>query len=257
VTLARLGVPVAFVGAVGDDPAGGFIREGLTEEGVDVRYVRSVGDRSAVSAIWVAKGSGQRSIAAFGGHPVGLSDAAIDLCRLARWVHVDHRGFTAVQILRAAGVETPVAVDAGNPIPALDLSLVDLYGPTEQQLLERFPGRGLDAAIEAAIGEGPPTVVVTRGEKGSVAGRRAGRGDASAVEFVGAPAFQAEVRSTLGAGDVFHGALLAALVRGLDLADALRHANVAAALSCQALDGRSAIPDWPALARAVDRDGID
>ena len=53
--------------------------------------------------------------------------------------------------------------------------------------------------------------------------------------------------STLGAGDVFHGALLASLVRGLEIADALRHANAAAALSCRALDGRSGIPTWPEL----------
>ena len=48
--------------------------------------------------------------------------------------------------------------------------------------------------------------------------------------------------STLGAGDVFHGALLAFLVRGASLEEALRGANTAASLSCRALDGRSAIP---------------
>ena len=53
--------------------------------------------------------------------------------------------------------------------------------------------------------------------------------------------------STLGAGDVFHGALLAAFVRGLDLLAALEQANAAAALSCRALDGRSAIPTWEEL----------
>jgi sulfofructose kinase len=48
--------------------------------------------------------------------------------------------------------------------------------------------------------------------------------------------------STLGAGDVFHGALLAFLVRGASLEEALRAANAAASLSCRALDGRTAIP---------------
>jgi len=36
--------------------------------------------------------------------------------------------------------------------------------------------------------------------------------------------------------------LLAQLVRDVPLAEALRRANVCAALSCHALDGRSAIP---------------
>ena len=56
------------------------------------------------------------------------------------------------------------------------------------------------------------------------------------------PGHAVDVVSTLGAGDVFHGALLAQLVRDVPLAEALARANEAAALSCRALDGRSAIP---------------
>ena len=54
--------------------------------------------------------------------------------------------------------------------------------------------------------------------------------------------------STLGAGDVFHGALLAGLVQGRPLRETLELANTAAALSCRALDGRSAIPTLAELA---------
>ena len=70
-------------------------------------------------------------------------------------------------------------------------------------------------------------------------------------ETIGVPAFPVEVVSTLGAGDVFHGALLACLARGLPLRDAAVRANACAALSCRALDGRSAIPDWDELERSV------
>ena len=72
---------------------------------------------------------------------------------------------------------------------------------------------------------------------------------------VRANAYPAEVVSSLGAGDVYHGALLAALVRGRSLADAMRYAAVAAAMSCAGLDGRSAIPYWDDVApRAADVD---
>jgi sugar/nucleoside kinase (ribokinase family) len=70
---------------------------------------------------------------------------------------------------------------------------------------------------------------------GSAAYARNGR-------IVEAPAHPVEPVSTLGAGDVFHGALLAALLREEPLAEALAFANACAALSCRALDGRSAIP---------------
>jgi sugar/nucleoside kinase (ribokinase family) len=62
------------------------------------------------------------------------------------------------------------------------------------------------------------------------------------------------VLSTLGAGDVFHGALVAAVVRGLPLAEQLAFANVTAALSCRGLDGRSRIPRLAELLAAIARD---
>ena len=48
--------------------------------------------------------------------------------------------------------------------------------------------------------------------------------------------------STLGAGDVFHGALLSEFIHGSELKVALRRANLCAFKSCEALDGRSSVP---------------
>ena len=144
----------------------------------------------------------------------------------AAWVHVDHVGYSAVGDL--ARDQVPLSVDGGNPVEHLDLDSVDLYAPTE----------AMDDGRRAKL------TVVTRGADGCTAFR----GD----EQIDVPGFPVEpVVSTLGAGDVFHGALLACLVRGLELRDALRHANACAALSCRALDGRSAVPSWDELTRAV------
>ena len=49
-------------------------------------------------------------------------------------------------------------------------------------------------------------------------------------------------RGTLGAGDVFHGALIAQIIQGFELSVALHRANAVAALSCRGLDGQSMIP---------------
>jgi sulfofructose kinase len=225
VALARLGVPVAFVGAVGDDETGAFIRAGLEAEGVDVSELAVVpGARSPESAIYV--GPGTRAIAAFRGDsgPLRLSPRAASLCRGADWVHVDQTGYGAVP----PGVR--LSIDAGNPIDGLDLAGVALYGPNEAALVRDF------GDAEAALAAGAELVVVTRGAHGCTAHNRTG-------EVVEAPAPPLEHPvSTLGAGDVFHGALLAALLRDEPLAEALAFANRAAALSCRALDGRSAIP---------------
>jgi sulfofructose kinase len=228
VTLARLGVPAVFVGAVGDDDAGAAIREGLQREGVDVSELAVVaGARSPQSSILVV-GDGTRTIVHYPGTlpRLDLSARARDLCRAAAWVHVDHAGYAA-----AAGLigEIRLSIDGGNPIDGLDLRGVALYAPTESALRARFGG------AQAALEAGAELVVVTRGVAGSVAYTQ----DGAVVE---APAPKVEVVSTLGAGDVFHGALLAQLVRAVPLPEALATANEVAAASCGALDGRSAIP---------------
>jgi sulfofructose kinase len=229
VALARLGVPVHFVGAIGDDEAGAEIRERLEGEGVDVSELRlQPGARSARSTILV-EGANRTIVAYPGTVHVELSAGARALCRDAAWVHVDHAGYAAARGLE--GVR--LSIDAGNPIPELDLRSVALYGPTE---------RALAGDAQAAIDAGAELVVVTRGSKGSYALSKDG-------ERVVAPAFPVDVVSTLGAGDVFHGALLAQLVRDVPLPDALARANACAALSCRALDGRSAIPTAEELDR--------
>jgi sulfofructose kinase len=141
----------------------------------------------------------------------------------AAWVHVDHVGWDATR----AGDCLSLSVDGGNPIAGLDLEHVALYAPTEAS----------DDGRRAKL------TVVTRGAGGCTAYA----GD----ETIDVPAHAVDVVSTLGAGDVFHGALLASLVRGLELRDALVHANACAALSCRALDARSAIPSWDELERSV------
>lgn len=224
VTLARLGVETYFVGAVGDDDTGAFIRDGLESEGVDVSELAVIaGGRSPESAIYVGRGT--RAIAAFRGD-VGLprlSPRAEGLCRDADWVHVDQTGYPiAPRVSR-------LSIDAGIPIDGLDLAGVALYAPTESGLERDF------GTAEKALAAGAELVVVTRGSEGCIAYTR--------EETLAAPAAPlVEPVSTLGAGDVFHGALLASLVRGEQLSTALAFANRVAALSCRSLDGRSAIP---------------
>jgi sulfofructose kinase len=224
VTLARLGVDVVFAGAVGDDDAGAFVRESLEREGVDVSQLAVVpGARTPQSAILVGP-NGERTIVH---HPGDAPIPDVDLD--ADWVHVDHAGY--------GHVRGRISLDAGNPIPGLDLHGVALYAPTEERLHADFGG------AQAALDAGAELVVVTRGAEGSVGTTRDG-------EFE-APGVPCDPVSTLGAGDVFHGALLAWLVRDASLPDALRAANTAASLSCRALDGRTAIPTLDELQRSI------
>jgi sulfofructose kinase len=252
VALARLGVPVALIGRVGDDTTGRWIRDDLAGEGVDVAGVTLVpGARSPLSAVLVERGSGARALAPDLGDagPIVLDDAALAMCRGAEWIHVDQLGASVVPVLADAGITTPISLDSGvRPASPVDFRRVALDSPTEAALLARYPGRPLEEALLAALDAGPRIVAVTRGEAGAVAVERA---DSGPVVPLTAPALSLEAVSTLGAGDVFHGALLAGLIEGRSLADALRRATVCAGLACRGLDGRSAIPTRAALDLAM------
>jgi sulfofructose kinase len=220
VTLARLGVEVAFAGAVGDD-IGVTIRDSLAAEGVDVSRLQVVpGAQSPRSAILVEQATGARGIV----HLPGTATFEPVDAGGFDWVHVDHVGWGRIRPGSAR-----VSIDGGNPIPGLDLAGVALYAPTVPALTAAF------GSAEAAVAAGAETVVVTRGAGGSSAWTADG-------DRFDVPGAHVRAVSTLGAGDVFHGALLAALAWREPLREALATANLCAALSCRALDGRSAIP---------------
>ncbi|GAA5019887.1 PfkB family carbohydrate kinase [Actinopolymorpha pittospori] len=239
VALARLGARVGFCGVVGNDQAGRAIRDGLADEGVNVDWL-DVDDtvQTARSVVLASASSGGRTIVTTRApepHPRAVPLEA------ARWVHVDQSGLDPVRSALAATPDRPrLSIDAGNPMTARDWTGVDLYVPSVPSLRHRYPAAPtIEAALAAATDEGAAQVVATDGARGSWV-----RADGVNHHVA---SFTVEVVSTLGAGDVFHGALLAGLVTGRSLLDAVRDANAAAAMSCRALDGRSAIPRRDAL----------
>ncbi len=278
VALSRLGVPAALCAVIGDDEPGRFITEGLRREGVDTDLVEvRPGYHSALSLAIVPDAlPGTRSLIAYREPAIPpLSEELVRRCEDAAWVHVDHAGWPVVGWLRGQGVRTPISVDGGNPIPDLTLGDVTLYAPSATELLRWTGASTLGAALEQAIGEGATIAVATMGADGAIGlsaidptvapmtirevdgsspmSDRASNNDRWTLR---ADAFPVDVLSSLGAGDVWHGALLAALVRRESLADALRFAAVAAALSCAGLDGRSAIPSWDDVARHAAHVGV-
>ncbi|HIZ35291.1 MAG TPA: ribokinase [Candidatus Ruania gallistercoris] len=243
VAAARQGVSVGFCGVVGDDVEGEEIVAGLQAEGVDVSHVtRSAHVPSGASVIIVDLGKAERMICA------RTAPAPVVVPDWDGWLHLDQVGYeslTAPQRHRAQ-----VSLDHGNPIPDLDLNAVDLYVPARPMLEQVRPG-SLPRAADAARQESGGEVVVTDGAAGAW---HYHDGELTLAEGVTVPG----PLSTLGAGDVFHGALVAALIQDYPLAEAVRRANVCAALSCRGIDGRSAIPtatEVDAFLTSVSSDG--
>jgi sulfofructose kinase len=249
VALARLGVPVAFAGRVGDDPAGSFVRDGLDRERVDVSLLDVVTGATPFTACLVGP-DGDRVLLPTPGTlpPITPTESLLAALEHATWLHVDHVGAAILPALRAAGLSVRVSVDGGNPIPGLALDGIDLYAPTVTALLELTGAADIETGLRTALDAGARLVVATDGANGCHAAWVEG-GVVRSIHVAARPV--ARLVSTLGAGDAFHGGLLAALLEHRPVEDALARANAVAAASTRALDGRSALPDRAALAALV------
>lgn len=239
VAAARAGAHTAFIGTVGDDPEGERILAGLRSEGVDTSAVTREPGRSSGASIILVGPQGTRAIVT---RPV--PDLAVDpstalpLLAGASWVHADHLGWAALGALPHPGHGYRTSVDGGNPIPGFDPAGVDLYAPTLSQLAGGTPPQDpaeIASLLQRERRRGAVEVVATDGANGCWAMSREGR-------LPHVPAAGHHAYSTLGAGDVFHGALLAGVSAGLGLFDSVQYASETAALSCAGLDGRSRIP---------------
>ncbi|MDQ0213491.1 carbohydrate kinase family protein [Arthrobacter bambusae] len=241
VAAARTGARTAFIGTVGTDSDGERIVADLEAEGIDVSAVtRSTSHPSGASIVVVARTGSTRSIITRPGPSLDLTGnaAAHALMSKAAWIHADHMGWPALAGRKDIEGSCRLSVDGGNPIPGFTPDGVDLYVPTIEQLAKTFREKHSsdpDVLLRSARNAGARTVVATGGRHGSW-----GLGPGGAMVHV--PAFASSIRSTLGAGDVFHGVLLASLAAGHSLPEAMQDASEAAAKSCEALEGRSGIP---------------
>lgn len=237
VALSRLGVKSAIVGTIGDDADGKEVLRIFAQEGVDTSGISIGTTPTAGSVIVASKEHSARAISTR--QPVTqapINEAAKKLIANAQWVHVDHVGIKRLDeagITRGNGPQ--ISFDAGYGVETFDPIVVDLFVPTDRQMALRYPGVDLAVALENDSMKAGNTVVATQGSAGSA-------GFSPETGLVTAPGFTVEVTSTLGAGDVFHGALVAQLIQGYSLQEAMRRANAVAALSCRSLDGQSKIP---------------
>jgi sulfofructose kinase len=229
-TCAVLGLRSRYIGAFGSDDNAALIRTTLESHGVDTgsALVRQAPNRYAV--ILVEEATGDRTVL-WQRDPaltLGTSDIEPALITRARLLHVDdvdeEVSIAAAQIARAAGVPVTTDIDhvssrTGRLIDAATCAI--LAEPVPSALTgEADAERALRALRQRHRG----MLCVTLGHRGAMLldGDRLHRVQAHAVEVV----------DTTGAGDVFRGALIDALLRGDAPEDILRFANAAAAISC-------------------------
>ena len=220
ITMSRLGVRVALSAVVGRDEGGDHIIEVLKQEGVDTSLVERSDTPTTQSTIVISKSEESRAIMV---KPERVASSAprIDL---PSWIHADHFG---AEVIKSWGIKrggsSKLSLDVGYTFPGLSSADWDLFVPSEK----------ITSDVSSAAGD-KNIAVISHGARGSAFSD----GTLTGV----APAISVDVVSTLGAGDVFHGAMVATQVWGMRIDEATAFANVVAGLSCRGLDGYSAVP---------------
>lgn len=239
VAVARLGGQAMLATRLGDDPVGRDIVADLVEAGVDCGLCRRFpGHRSSLSAVLV-DARGERMV---------INHADLDLPADPSWlpaalpdgigaVMADTRWEEGARhLLGLARREGRVGVlDADRALADPRLIPIATHVAFAAQTVREMTGREEPRAGLAELAASAGTwLAVTDGERG-VWYTQGG-------EIAHLPAFPIEPVDTLGAGDVFHGALALALAEGRPVEAALRFAMAAAALKCTRFGGRAGTP---------------
>ena len=243
VTLARLGIITRFYGVIGDDAAGGKIRQSLVGEGIDTRLTRRKGRSSQIAFIAIEKGTGRRTI--FWRRPSGKelkeTELDADFLKGAHFLLLD--GLMVEVSLRAAARARergiPIMLDAGRMRQGmLEIAAICDYLVASEEFARDLKWRLTASGLAKRREElGCKVLTVTLGEQGSVT--------VSDKGFVQVPAFDVESVDTTGAGDVFHGGFIYGLLQKWELKDIIVFASAVAAMKCTKVGGKVGIPSLP------------
>ncbi len=227
VAAARAGASTRFVGAVGDDAHGARARTALVAAGVDVGALASVEAATGVALIVIgADGENQIAVASGANHALEVAGLELggDGVLLLGLEVLDAPLLAAASAARTAGWRIVLNPAPARPFdPALERGA--LLTPNQHEAATLTGLDDSEAAARALAERTGAPVVVTLGAAGALLL------EDGAVTRVPAP--EVEAVDTTGAGDVFSGALAAALAGGAALRDAVARAVMAAARSVE------------------------
>jgi hypothetical protein len=190
------------------------------------------------SQIIVEEKSRNRTIITTGNIRVEIGEINFDITGLPKFLLLDQAGykyFHDKQLITELFRGHSIAIDGGNDIPNLELTNVNYYMPTRRKIVDLSDdGLNLAESLAVLVSKGAEQIIFTDGENGSYA--------FSQGKLVFASGLDLPIKSTLGAGDVFHGAFVDGIIDGLDIEKNLLRSNLCAAMACSAIDGQSGIP---------------
>jgi ribokinase len=245
------GSDVSMIARVGDDLFGPATIANFHRLGIDATYVRSVpGVSSGVAPIFVEP-SGQNRIIVVQGANDTLKPADIDeassLLKTADCIVLQFEiplptVYYTVQFARRHGIRCILNPAPAQPIDPNAITGLDYLIPNESeaQAITGVAVRNRETAQECArqlLASGISRVILTLGADGCLLATN------QTMQHV--PAFPVKSVDSTGAGDAFIGSFAAFLAEGLPELEAIRRANLYAALSTTSVGTQKSFYDRP------------
>ena len=265
VALAKMGLRAGFVGKVGRDGLGDFVKGVLHAHGVDLRGLKTSTDSresTSFSFIIVPK-SGDRRILHTLGCNATLSPRDVDvrLFRGPRWIAFQGLslmprlcGANLAKLLaaaRKAGARTAADTALNNRLPSWEPVFagcwehLDVFFPSEEEARQIAGERTPRETCQSFRDRGVKIAGVKLGARGCAVLCDEG--------YEELPAFRVECVDTLGAGDSFMAGFLAGMLKGRSPFAAARLGNATSAHCIQAVGATTGIPKLAALEKFMRR----
>lgn len=242
VAASRLGAKVTMMGALGKDAFGDELLEGLKQEKICTDGILRTNSPSGNAMITIDE-QGDNTILVYPGANFDVTERwiydKIELLEKAEWVmfQLETPIITvekSIQRLKESNKSILLNPAPAQKLPESLYAMIDIITPNETELALLTGTRDIEAGARVLLEKGVKQVVVTMGERGSIA--------ISHQKTVKGSPYEVQAIDTTAAGDTFNAALLVALLEKKSMKEALQYANAAGALATTKLGAQNSLP---------------
>ena len=240
---------------MGDDSYGKFIDEDFIHHGLDTSYLKKrEGKTTNFDIVLSNRETMGRCILYYPGTAEQLQAEELPLEYLTNTKYLFISMLNpvvdlAVDIARKAGAKIFIDADSDSEELRQMIPKIDVFVASEFVYNAMFDGGDRRENCKKVMELGPEIVVFTFGEKGCIGMTKGG--------YFEVPAYKMDVVDTVGAGDVYHGAFLAGLLKGYSAEYTAKLASAVSAIKCTRIGGRAGIPDLETAQHFMETGVID
>jgi len=255
VGVSRLGLSSGFIGNIGEDHFGDYLKKEFEKEGVDTTHLRRVKEKTGV-AVCIVNSKGEREIYAYGEANAQLAPAQIDEAYIANAKALYLSSLQGREVFETLARASKTAARSGlvvyfdpgyifveKGLTALRriFSSSTILKFNESEIKDLTGKKDLHSASAKILSLGPKIVLTTLGARGCHVRTK----DVSTI-LPTYKRFKAVDRT--GAGDSFNAGFISGHLRGMDLERSVRFGNLVASVSVTKRGARST-PSFDELKR--------